>query len=232
MPIVKCDFCGIEIERSLSRLKSSKNHYCCPEHQRLGRRKRVYLTCDNCGKVFERALSRIHDTGNYCSVKCVYEARKIIFREPPLCRCGCGQPVKSTRNGEWCKYIHGHNFRGKKHTTETREKIRQSALCQSERRAEHIRGENNPMWRGGHRAVYAQECKEAGWNWWHAKKMKKALVSERGHKCERCGATDIDLELHHIDHNLSHNQPDNFQLLCHSCHVKITYEFIQTETTS
>jgi len=31
--------------------------------------------------------------------------------EPPLCACGCGQPVKKARNGRYNKFLLGHNSR-------------------------------------------------------------------------------------------------------------------------
>ena len=38
------------------------------------------------------------------------------------------------------------------------------------------------------------------------------------HKCEECGQS-YDLLVHHIDHDRSNNEFENFQVLCTSCHA-------------
>lgn len=38
------------------------------------------------------------------------------------------------------------------------------------------------------------------------------------HKCETCGQT-YDLLVHHLDHDRSHNEFENFRVLCKSCHA-------------
>lgn len=35
--------------------------------------------------------------------------RNLRAVKPPLCKCGCGNPTKKTRNGSYNAYIHGHN---------------------------------------------------------------------------------------------------------------------------
>lgn len=40
-------------------------------------------------------------------------------------------------------------------------------------------------------------------------------------KCERCGATDVRIEVHHIDKDWRNNNPDNLQVLCSQCHRHI-----------
>jgi hypothetical protein len=32
------------------------------------------------------------------------------------------------------------------------------------------------------------------------RKFRKAIIDERGRRCEFCGATDVPLSLHHLDH--------------------------------
>ena len=53
----------------------------------------------------------------------------------PLCKCGCGRPVKKNSRGKFNLFINGHNskgknnpFYGKRHTKETKQKIRQARL--------------------------------------------------------------------------------------------------------
>ncbi len=228
--------CDNSVERWPSRLAESRIVYCSRECQEAARRKRVMVTCEYCGTAFELVPSRVSDNGNYCCPEHFYaaqeEQRAKELGPPPLCACGCGNLIESTRHGEWCQYIHGHNWRGREHSAEAREKMSKAGLEQSQERSKRVRGENNPMWRGGHREVYFQERKEAGWNWWQAKKMRDKLIAERGHTCQYCGDTNVDLELHHVDHDLFHNTPDNFQLLCRPCHVITTAEFIAAEQAS
>ena len=226
MITVQCSLCGKDIDCYPSRIKSSKHYYCCPEHQNLARRKRVQLVCDHCGKSFERTPSCIRDTANYCSPECAYAARALDPGEPPLCACGCGKPVKSFRNGAWSRYIHGHNFQGQHHSNETRTQLSEIGLRMSQERAERIRGIKNPLWRNGHSAIYGAERTESGFNSYQRRRTRERLETERGHICERCGATDKPLELHHIDHDLFHNDDDNLLLCCHSCQMKYTAEFV------
>lgn len=51
---------------------------------------------------------------------------------------------------------------------------------------------------------------EAGFRW-RAKQFRKE-------KCEICGAQSK-LHAHHIDGDISHNQPENIQTLCFDCHM-------------
>jgi hypothetical protein len=53
--------------------------------------------------------------------------------------------------------------------------------------------------------------------------LKKILVKERGHRCERCRRTmwlgePIPLQAHHVDGDRTHNVRTNLLLLCLNCH--------------
>jgi hypothetical protein len=53
--------------------------------------------------------------------------------------------------------------------------------------------------------------------------IKKRLIIEYGHKCQKCNNTTwnnspITLELEHIDGNNRNNARDNLSLLCPNCH--------------
>ena len=197
----------------------------------MARREQVKATCPTCGKVFELPPSRLRDSGNYCSPECAYEARRLHLGEPPLCACGCRQPVTGKRRGQWCDYLHGHNFQGQSHSDETREKMREAKLAIVDEIVKRVTGPGNPMWRNGHAQVYDAERLASGFNSYQRRKTRKRLMQERGHKCERCGATTKPLSLHHIDHDLFHNDDDNLLLVCHSCQMKFTAEFVKTEQT-
>jgi hypothetical protein len=58
----------------------------------------------------------------------------------------------------------------------------------------------------------------------HGKNLKKPLVKEKGHRCEKCLQSDwfgvnLPLEVHHIDGNRLNNNFENLQLLCCNCHA-------------
>lgn len=57
-------------------------------------------------------------------------------------------------------------------------------------------------------------------------KIRKKILAEgiKEHRCECCGLTTwlgqpIPLEVHHKDGDRSHNELDNFELLCPNCHA-------------
>jgi len=227
---VRCENCGCITEKWPSQLRRAKHVYCSPGCQQEARRKRIQVVCETCGKTFERVPSQIKEDGNYCSPACAYEARCLDLGEAPLCACGCGQQVTGKRRGQWCLYLHGHSFRGKHHTEETRKELSKIGLQMSHERAERIRGDKNPVWRGGGRHQdYDHEKQASGFNWWQRQKTRERLITERGHQCETCDATTKPLELHHIDHDISHNKDDNLILVCRSCQMKATAEFVKVE---
>ncbi len=57
-----------------------------------------------------------------------------------------------------------------------------------------------------------------------APRLKKHLITERGHRCESCNLTEwlskpIPLELHHVDGDRTNNSKENLKLLCCNCHA-------------
>ncbi len=58
----------------------------------------------------------------------------------------------------------------------------------------------------------------------HKNTIKKKLLRERGHACQRCTLTFwegllVPLELEHIDGNPNNNRDSNLLLLCCNCHA-------------
>jgi 5-methylcytosine-specific restriction endonuclease McrA len=52
---------------------------------------------------------------------------------------------------------------------------------------------------------------------WQA--LKARLLRERGRRCERCGATDKRLDMHHRNYDrLGREEDYDLQLLCRECH--------------
>lgn len=60
------------------------------------------------------------------------------------------------------------------------------------------------------------------------KKIKNKLIEKKG-KCDLCSKTDK-LELHHLDYNRYHNNPENLKLLCRECHINWHKQNPQTRT--
>jgi hypothetical protein len=50
--------------------------------------------------------------------------------------------------------------------------------------------------------------------------LKKRLLNTRGHLCERCGYSKIEiLQVHHKDQNRTNNDLINLELICPNCHA-------------
>ena len=56
-------------------------------------------------------------------------------------------------------------------------------------------------------------------------KIRKAIVNRDDYKCRiiGCGSA-IDLNVHHIDYDRTHNTDDNLVTLCRACHKQIHNE--------
>ncbi len=56
------------------------------------------------------------------------------------------------------------------------------------------------------------------------RQFKKRIARERGPVCEYCGAVDVPLSLHHLDHQGASGprglHPANVKLACTRCHVR------------
>jgi 5-methylcytosine-specific restriction endonuclease McrA len=54
--------------------------------------------------------------------------------------------------------------------------------------------------------------------------LKLRLLKDRGHSCERCGYSKIEiLHVHHKDRNREHNELENLELICPNCHFEEHY---------
>jgi len=54
--------------------------------------------------------------------------------------------------------------------------------------------------------------------------FRQSIIQERGARCEFCGAVDVPLSLHHLDHEGTAGprgyDPTNVKLACTRCHVR------------
>ena len=80
------------------------------------------------------------------------------------------------------------------------------------------KGPGNPAWKGGKSQLpYAYT--------WNGKFQEEVRI-KHGKFCHICWATvnsrEYEMDVHHIDDNKLNMHDDNFVVLCHSCHQKIT----------
>ena len=214
-----CPVCGKSFQRPSYRIKEGQKSYCSPACQNKGRQITVKVFCATCGKEFAINPSRVRDTFNFCSPECFYESRKISYGEAPLCACGCGLPVTRDFGGTWHKFIHGHNFTGKKHSSETRVKLSQAAKRRSAEQSQRIRGEKNPHFRHGK----TKEINEQRLNWWDNKPIRKEVIARDNNTCQSCFKEFFfsELHVHHIDLDVTNNNLSNLMTLCRWCHARL-----------
>ena len=104
-----------------------------------------------------------------------------------------------------------NGFFGKKHTEETKQKMRLSHLGKNK---PYIQGDKHGMWKGG-----------VDYNTWHLKAWKLFGKNE----CEMCKITNklhlekfkVRLHMHCNTHNYSILTEDNWKCLCVKCHGEI-----------
>lgn len=120
----------------------------------------------------------------------------------------------SDANKEWHKH-NDNSFKGKKHSEETKGKIREKRklqICQS--------GENHHNWQGG--KSFEPYTKE--WS----KQLKDFIRKRDKFRCQECfrhqdelhykDGRKYKLHIHHIDYNKKNCSPLNLISLCSSCH--------------
>lgn len=97
----------------------------------------------------------------------------------------------------------GNPFYGRTHTPETRETLSQQR-----------RGSLSPTWKGGTGSLpYGPEFTR-----W----FKRVIHERDGYTCRRCGKTREQMkviQVHHLDHDKTNNDPENVVTSCGSCNV-------------
>lgn len=123
--------------------------------------------------------------------------KRKYFREgdPPLCACGCRQPVSWREGKGWSTYIRGHSRRGRKSTEEHKHKISEAA---KQRYAGKRRRDTEDEPGTG---VYAS---------WEYREARKAI---EGQPCSKCGSADGVCTHHETPGDDSTLVP-----LCRHCH--------------
>jgi|SRR3972149_2440599 len=210
--------------------------------------------------LIRKTKTKITKNGNkirYAIFKCSFclqEVERQMSNGLKQKSCGCQQHSQETRQkisktriekgvakGEknpfyGSKLFIGENnpFYGKKHTEETRQKIKDKHVDFS--------GENHPMFgkqqteetrRKIREAKKGKYSKELSSNWQNGKSLeeygiefnrglKHSILERDNYKCQNpnCGYKTNTLDVHHIDYNKENNNPGNLTTLCHSCHAK------------
>lgn len=138
------------------------------------------------------------------------------------CNYGCGQPAQVVlKNGKHCcssrpsgcPTIKQKNSNGLKKSHNCGDRISQSEVYR--RLPEETKKRMN--WNKDNFSKTLFEYMGTGAH-------KRALIIERGHKCEECGldqwnSQQIPLELEHIDGDNKNNVKSNLKLLCCNCHA-------------
>lgn len=133
------------------------------------------------------------------------------------------------KKNHWSKkkgYI--HHFKGKRHSEETKEKIRNhfkgKPLSESHKRniSKYWRNnqEKHNFWKGGISfEEYGAEFDSS---------LKEQIRFRDKYKCQICGCTQLEngkqLDVHHVDYNKKNNNSNNLVALCHKCHMKTNYK--------
>ena len=87
MPIVNCDYCKKEVDKSLFQLKRSKNLFCNSKCFDDFRRNRIKVKCDYCGKEFLKVASLVNER-NFCNLKCFNDSKKEKTLKTKCDACG------------------------------------------------------------------------------------------------------------------------------------------------
>ena len=77
--------------------------------------------------------------------------------------------------------------------------------------------------------IYRGRCPEhVQWNSLSPRQRGRALIQQRdrlmrsrGRRCQQCDGPPP-LELHHVDGDVTNNDPANCRMLCHHCHLEAT----------
>jgi len=118
--------------------------------------------------------------------------------------------------------------KGKKHSEETKEKMRYRHLGKKYKPMSEIgkmniskshKGEKSYLWRGG----ISFEPYGLEFN----KDLKEVIRNRDRRKCQICEKTELEnnkkLDCHHIDYNKRNNNPNNLIAICRKCHLKTNH---------
>ena len=178
--------------------KIAKPHrYAGRSAKRLGISKAEYIT-------------KFLDGQKWCSSCCSWHAQSDFGRDSQKWD-GLRHACKKTFKVPVKRHAHGKPMLGKKHSQETKQRIRETHL-----------GSSNHRWKGGVTPAQRRARQNAAYQRW-----RKAILRRDENRCRECGLTGH-LNVHHIKPFKNHPQlrtdPNNGITLCESCHKKIHAE--------
>lgn len=55
-------------------------------------------------------------------------------------------------------------------------------------------------------------------------KLRLSILERDGYTCQKCGAKDQSLQVHHIDSDFNNNDSSNLTTLCKECHIHLPHK--------
>jgi len=193
-----CANCHSSIVAYYFRFKRFENLFCDAKCQGEFSRKRTKVNCSYCGDELEIRPSNTY-TKKFCNRDCYGKWRSENLR-------GKNNPRYTRKIFVSCNYC------GKKKRVSPCHAVHNyycDDLCRTKWRSTCYSGEGNPNWRGGF-SPYAPGFNNA---------LREEIKMRDNHACQLCGATEIELAVHHVDYDKQNNSPENLISLCtNSCH--------------
>lgn len=199
-----CEICNKEFSARPIDIKRGGGRFCSIKCLGIHRRSAVEKHCEVCGKSFRAIPYHIkRGTGRFCSHKCYHKS--LVTQTERICQT-CGKVFMTFQ----CKVT--------EHT---------GLYCSKACQHEGMKGDKNPVWRGGH-----THYRGANWN-----EQRDAARKRDGNICQSCHRKQRRGEkAFHIHHIIpfrffngdfqSANDLSNLITLCPTCHKKAEFGVI------
>jgi ribosomal protein L31 len=234
----KCKFCGKEFQTKPTTQRPDGRNYCSREcflngaGQNFACKRRIEQICPVCGKAFETFPMRIKKSEIlYCSRKCYATDQSRRFR-------GQDHPRYKEKVKRVCQTC-GKAFETDDYRVKTNRGIYCCKKCQNVAFGESVKGEKNPLWKGG--LSFEPYCPKFNI------KFRERVRAWFDYQCTECGQPQSNKKLcvHHVYYNKQAcceknendeyiytidgeqvkviGNPNKFVALCTTCHHKTNY---------